>query len=609
MSTVTVLAALWVSLFRCGVSSGSPGPGCDNGKLYLERDMPPNALYWNCPGTIWPESIWRLPSIETVYDPVPARQLCMDTSISYNQSIPSSGAYRPVRAESGEYLYCPPQRWLNNLHHGATVLLYHPCVPLHERLLLSVLARSCLSDYIVSAHPQLKEHMPIALVSWGHTLELSTTWSSDVYDWLETTASTRKKFVGVNPSRKFNLLLTRSAEQHRQQRANPEEQESLRRCFERTISSQLNGAMEKVLQSNIKSRSWKLIKEGGKRRRLRAAITEIRENGKEEKEREDTITHQSNRTTISRTGAIQNNNFTVGPSTDSPPGSRTLPDPPGSKEAPSQSKIQNTNQGLPPRPTTPLGSLQTAAQQPKHTDLRDPLAGVVNREQNQTARADAPALSSKDEGTDSVKQRDKDFGKHSLKGNVSKANIYDKHNTADGTRKGNEVVDVKERELERNQTHSDTHSEHKGEKMGFDSVSKPQSEPQPQKPQPASHPPNSLDCAGCKAGEHCECNKDSGASDAVDTGSLRTPRTDEAVWAAAALSFLLILLTLSVLHTRLYRHWRTTPSLYWRDPQRDYDSVADVIRRRLRIANKRHKRSRRRECVLLPSSSSSDEHP
>ncbi|XP_068563132.1 uncharacterized protein tp53i13 [Cebidichthys violaceus] len=621
MSTVTVLAALWVILVRCGVSSGSPGPGCDNGKLSLDRDMPPDALYWDCPGTIWPESIQRRPSIDTVNDPVPARQLCMDEPISYNQSIPSSGAYRPVRAESGEYLYCPPQRWLNNLHHGATVLLYHPCVPLHERLLLSVLARSCLPDYIVSAHPRLKEHMPIALVSWGHTLELSTAWSSDVYDWLETTASTRKKFVGVNQSRKYNLLLTRSGEQRRRQHANPEEQESLRRCFERAVSSQLNGAMETVLQSNIKSGSWKLVKEDGKRRRLRAAIKEIWENGK--KEREDIRTHQSNRTTISRTEAMQNN-FTVESSTDSPPasrilpdppgsrtlpdppGSRTLPDPPGSSEAPSQSKIQNTNQGLPPRPTTPLESLQTAAQQPKHADLRNPLAGAVNREQNQTARPEALALSSKDEGTDSVKQGSKDFGKHSLKGNVSKANIHDKHNTAGGTGKGNEVVDVKERELERKQKHSDTHSQHKSEKTGFDPVSKPQSEPQPQNPQPTGHPPNSHDCAGCKAGERCECNED---SDAADNGLLRTQRTDEAVWAAAALGFLLILLTLSVLHTRLYRHWRTTPSLYWRDPQRDYDSVADVIRRRLRIANKRHKRSRRRECVLLPSSSSSDEHP
>ncbi len=50
-------------------------------------------------------------------------------------------------------------------------------------------------------------------------------------------------------------------------------------------------------------------------------------------------------------------------------------------------------------------------------------------------------------------------------------------------------------------------------------------------------------------------------------------RTDEAVWAAGALGFLLVLLTLSVLHTRLYRHWRSSTSLYWQDNQQDYESV------------------------------------
>lgn len=121
----------------------------------------------------------------------------------------------------------------------------------------------------------------------------------------------------------------------------------------------------------------------------------------------------------------------------------------------------------------------------------------------------------------------------------------------------------------------------------------------------------------------------------------KSPRTDEAVWAAAALGSLLVLLALAVLHTRLYRHWRTTPSLYWYDPHQDYESVAgrgrwrqpprgrrrtsarsemlsriftirlvsppDVMRRRLRIAKRRSKRSRRQQCVLLPVSSSSDE--
>ncbi|XP_070762173.1 uncharacterized protein tp53i13 [Enoplosus armatus] len=620
---LTVLAALWVSLGRCGVSESS-GPGCDNGKLSLDRDLRADAVYWDCPVSTWSESTQRRPSIDTVYDPEPAKQICMDKSISYNHAIPNSGAYRPVRAESGEYLYCPPQRWLNNLHHGATVLLFHPCAPLHERLLLSVLARSCLPDYIITPHAQLNKHTPIALVSWGRTLQLSTVASSEVCDWLETTTSTTNKLGGMNQSRKYNLLLTWSAEQHRQQLAHPEERssqmkESLRRCCEETIFSQLNGAKEAELESDVKKESLKQFKEERKSRQIRAA------------NRENTITHVSSflsnqtvRTTLNRTGDTQNNNSPLRPSADSPPGNRTLSDPPGPREAPSQSKIQNINKGLIPRPTTPLGSnmYETTL---KHSALRNPnpsagsdvLADGVNSEHIHTVRPEALVLSSKDEGPVSSKQGGKASVEHSLKEKDSKGKHSDKDNTADGVMKDNEVVDVKERELEPKQTHSYTHSHHKSEKVGFDSISKSQLEspPQPQQhqhPQPASYLPNSQDCDDCREGEHCECSKDSGAQArvaVVNKGLQRTPRTDEAVWAAAALGFLLVLLTLSVLHTRLYRHWRTTPSLYWHDPQQDYDSVADVISRRLRIAKRRRKRGRRQECVLLPSSSSSDEHP
>ncbi|XP_032365786.1 uncharacterized protein tp53i13 [Etheostoma spectabile] len=613
--TVTVFAALWVSLGRCGVSESLGPPGCDNGKLSLDRDLLP-AVYWDCPGsTIWPVSPQRRPSIDTVYDPVPARQICMDTSISYNHTIPNSGAYRPVRAECGEYLYCPPQRWLNNLHQGAPVLLYHPCAPLHERLLLSVLARSCLPDYIITSHPQLNEHMPIALVSWGHTLELSTVASSDVCNWLETTTNTPRQSGGVSRSRKYNLLLIRSAEQHWQQHAHPEEHfakmKSLRQCCEQTISSLLNGATKKELESNVKKERLRQMKEEGKRRQKRAAIREKQEIVKEESERQNTRTH---RPTNGRTRNFQNSNSTLGPSAGSLPGIRTLSDPPGSRGAPSQSKIQNTNQSLKPMATASLESNMSDLKNPNPSGGLDVGADGVNREHNETTRPEARVLGSKDEGIDSAKQRDDDSVGHSLKEKISTEKNFDKGNTADGTMKDNEVVNVKERELEHKQTHSDTHSQHKSEKIGFGSVSKSQSEspPQPQQhqnPQSATTLLNSHDCGSCKGAEHCECNKASGASAAlVNEGWLRTPRTNEGVWAAAALGFLLILLTLSVLHTRLYRHWRTTPSLYWHDPQQDYDSVADVIRRRLRIANRRRKRGRRQECVLLPSSSSSEEH-
>ncbi|GAA6231299.1 tumor protein p53-inducible protein 13 [Lates japonicus] len=639
--TVTVLAALWVSLGRCGVSV-SPGPGCDNGKLSLDRDLPADAVYWDCSVSTWPESTQRHPSIDSVYDPEPARQICMDKPVSYNHTIPNSGAYRPVRAESGEYLYCPPQRWLNNLHHGSTVLLYHPCAPLHERHLLSVLARSCLSEYIITPHPELNKHMPIALVSWGRTLELPTLASSDVCDWLEATTAKRNEISGVNHIRKYNLLLTWPAKQHQQQHTQLEERstkmkESLRQCCEQTISALLNEVMETELESSsMKKESLKEMEKEGRSRQIRAAIREKQESAKDEKERDNTthastfLTDQTNTTILRRTGGVQN---TLGPSADSSPGNRTLSDPPGPREVSSQSKIQNPNQGFTSRPTAPLGSkmstitdtITTATPQlsPKHTDPKNtnPSADMdvppdgVDDEHNHTARPEALALGSKAEGTDSAKQRGKDTAKHSMKEKDSKEKNYDKHITADRKMKDNEVVDVKERELEHKKTHSATHTHHKSENKGFDSVSKSQSEfpPKPQQhpnPQPAVYLPNSHDCDSCKAGEHCDCTKASGtmARAAVVNKVLpRTPRTDEAVWAAAALGFLLVLLTLSVLHTRLYRHWRTTPSLYWHDPRQDYDSVADVIRRRLRIAKTRRKRGRRQECALLPSSSSSDE--
>uniref|UniRef100_A0A8C6TU32 Tumor protein p53-inducible protein 13 n=1 Tax=Neogobius melanostomus TaxID=47308 RepID=A0A8C6TU32_9GOBI len=135
-----------------------------------------------------------------------------------------------------------------------------------------------------------------------------------------------------------------------------------------------------------------------------------------------------------------------------------------------------------------------------------------------------------------------------------------------------------------------------------------------------SQPPGDLGVCQCKADQpSCGCGKGAGdqsqARAAPDSGSSssggfqRTPRTDEAVWAAGALAFLLVLLTLSILHTRLYKHWRRGTSLYWQDPQQDYDTVADVIRRRLRLTKKRRKRSRKKECVLLPSSSSSEDYP
>ncbi|XP_034557530.1 tumor protein p53-inducible protein 13 [Notolabrus celidotus] len=547
--TGTLLVALWVVLVRCGVSE-SQGPQCDNGKLSLDKDLPESALYLDCPGTPWLEPSQRPPRIiDRWYDPEPARQICMDKSISYKHTIPNSGAFRPVRAESGEYLYCPPQRWLNNLNHAAIVLLYHPCAPLRERLLLSALARSCLPDYIITPHKQLNTHTPIVLVSWGRTLELSTMATLDVCDWLETISSTRNESGDSSKSRNYNLLLTLSAEADRRGHAHPEEdpakmKEPLRRCCEQTIFSLPNGAVEPEEQSHMKKESLKHLKEKGRIRHVRSSMRGKQRSNMDEDTKENRthvsrfLSNQTNKTLFNRTGDARNYNFTLGSPTDLPSENRTLS---GQKTVWQLSLKNASRQKL----SIGFGSLEDS----------------VNSEHKHTA---TPAMHSKNEGTYSTKLRHKDSANHPMEYNGNQEKNSDQKNT-EGDTVDYKVGDIKERELKQRHTHSATNSHNKSESKVNAAV--------------------------------------------VNKGSSRIQRNDEALWAAAALGFLLVLLTLSVLHTRLYRHWRTSPSLYWHDPQQEYDSVADVIRRRIRIAKRRLKRGRRKECVFIPSSSSSDEHP
>ncbi|KAK6295766.1 hypothetical protein J4Q44_G00334790 [Coregonus suidteri] len=99
---------------------------CDNGKLFLGRDLPPSVV-WSCPVISW-----TLPS---------RLNTSAWTPITYNHTIPKSAT----------------------------------CC--------------CLSDYIITKHPDLSTHRPLALVSWGRTLELSQVTMPEVCDWLQLTAA------------------------------------------------------------------------------------------------------------------------------------------------------------------------------------------------------------------------------------------------------------------------------------------------------------------------------------------------------------------------------------------------------------------------------------
>lgn len=126
----------------------------------------------------------------------------------------------------------------------------------------------------------------------------------------------------------------------------------------------------------------------GKSRQIRAALREKREKVEDVNEKEGTLTNVSTITTPSRTEDIQSNNSISGPE------DRSLSDPPGPRENPSQSHIQNVNQD----PTTPL-ELNMSETNPNPSPGLD-VAVSVNGEHDLTAVTEV--LNSQDEGTDSV---------------------------------------------------------------------------------------------------------------------------------------------------------------------------------------------------------------
>ncbi|XP_066520356.1 tumor protein p53-inducible protein 13 [Hoplias malabaricus] len=434
----------------------SPSPDCDNGKTKLEMDLPhSDELVCSEP---WTHVTLRHTEIATKYSLQPAEHICMNMSIKYNHIIPNSGAHRPVGVMSGQYRYCPPQRWLNNLKDGATVLLYHPCVSEDARRGLAVLAHSCLPHYILTAHPQLSQHRPFALVSWGQTLEMSHVNASGVCEWLYTVYSTLNQ-TKENRWPKYNLYLTKAA--------------PVTRVFGPTVKSLRACCVEALAayERNV-----------GRTRKIRAALQTEKEKG--ELKRDDEANLSDNPALNFSESKNLNSTQTLNISVD--------------KEI---------------RSTSPQDQLQAADKSTVDTKEK------TTKEQLQTL----------------------DVIKHRIK------------------------TDTEEQDAE----------------------------------------------GGCGQGQCIAHN--TGAPNIggpLQGQRVSTARSDEAVWAAAALGFLLVLLTLSVLHTRLYRHWRAPPSLYWRETQQDYESVGDIIRRRLRMVGRRKRRvsqSRRQECPLLPNSSTDNE--
>jgi hypothetical protein len=59
------------------------------------------------------------------------------------------------------------------LQHGAIVMLYHPCSNPMEIAKLRHIVTQCLRRHVISAYRELSYDRPLALIAWGHRLELN----------------------------------------------------------------------------------------------------------------------------------------------------------------------------------------------------------------------------------------------------------------------------------------------------------------------------------------------------------------------------------------------------------------------------------------------------
>ncbi|XP_043910387.1 tumor protein p53-inducible protein 13 isoform X1 [Protopterus annectens] len=468
---------------------------CDNGQVNITVDLP-GELDYTCMGPHWPLSEKVLPSIAKTYYEQKAKHLCMEERIVYNETIPNSGPHRPKWAKYGEYIYCPPQRWVHNLEHGGIAFLYHPCV--HPRLKeeLSLLARACMRKHVVTPYHNLSQEWPIALVAWGKTLEMSAVDLREAPTWLRRNVNrayeSDMKYDGT-----YNYLLIHESElvsDDNDKLVCPDKniqmlKENFRRIAQHTMIRGTRRHQELYRPLQYATRGLLM--------RHKRAVT------------------AGNKTKFSNESSVLNVSVSRGPGKVN----QVLSD--------SGNASQGDNGQKP-------GTLY---------DQDDPLKNVFKEGQNELTSSsqhysESATKMSANEST-------------SLLRNVSRLQTQD---FVGGT-----CICQKHQDVPSQSNLRPDHVHH---------------------------------AEAQRVGElHAHSSQDK-KTVFGNVQYIRTPRTEEAAWAAASLTFLLVVLTLAVLYTKLYKGFKKSRSLYWTPDMDSHETITNIIKRRLRLGKKRKKKLR-----------------
>ncbi|XP_048468719.1 uncharacterized protein tp53i13 [Rhincodon typus] len=571
----------------------------------------------------------------------------MGERIEYDEQIPTSGMYRPIWAAYGEYLYVPPQRWVHNLQRGGVAFLYHPCV--HPRLKeeLSLLARACKYQHIITPHLNLSQQWPLALVTWGKSLEMSTINLAEAVSWLRENVNLAHSSE-MEDDGAYNYLLIRRAKlmsaSNDRVTCRENQMKELQHYFKK---SKLQSAVRKgnnKVGVNMLSKGLHVI---FRRRRNSSQLREPTQPSRLDDRTSSTaeISWKKHEGSMRNVSIVNQSANLMGE-----------PSGPAGITGNQETRKGNNEVGGEQNTRNNLTSTTPGSKAHQQTFLRSSVAKLENstefiaeqlnsHQQNQVYNTSDSSLDSqvKAQRTESSAQEHIKSGSsitnranHEIRENplmkeqrivkiIANSNhVSDSRAVNEDTgqipQNGSKVSGENAKPLQPSEISSKIEID-SGE-VGSDRTVQKVEVKEPNIPKsnktviPNAQDDHNETAAVDSVKANCKCEDTASqniqpAPGRADSNTLKagilekiqhreedrtlyipTPRTEEAAWAAAALAFLFVFLTLAVLYTRLYRKFIKSDSLYWTPvPAIDgHETVADVIKRRLTRFSKRRKK-------------------
>uniref|UniRef100_A0A4W3IPQ3 Tumor protein p53-inducible protein 13 n=1 Tax=Callorhinchus milii TaxID=7868 RepID=A0A4W3IPQ3_CALMI len=512
-----------------------------------------------------------------------------------------------------EALICPGPSWplpekivphvakeVHHEQHGGIAFLYHPCVDPRLKKELSLLAKACVCNQTITPHPNLTQGQPLALVGWGRRLEMSAIDLREAVLWLRKSVSRArgskmgdgKEKLASKPAHRAAVCPGHRVKVLQSYFMNADFGPSIRK-WDKTKGS----ALSAMLQSGcVLLRRRREVQD--RQKPVRPIQHEAQSPAKARVQRE---VEERNKMAKNITSAVNTGRLSSGVTKPQSPPNPVLSVTDGSpdqilgreRNGVSQGLESETQQNSDPQGT--IGALDPKADmgknssvaghsQPSNIESRrgaeQDQSGQRHWVGNSTSEGKPPQAQGRQSEGGIKKQEDNrgnspHFARQQKEPKAISVPVTGKDRRPPNDAEGQSLEGGKSAKVPAQPLQDAGGSSSSGERDGLGAAEPGQVAANETAPNQGGLSSHNGSAAAESANVKCKCedktrqNSEAAAVKRTDSrldskaSYVPTPRTEEAAWAAAALTFLFVFLTVAVLYTRLYRKFIKSHSLYW----------------------------------------------